>query len=55
MKASKAVKIKDKIIIIIKQYANLAQNWDIEDEDDFSDFEDAILDDIAEIKDETEE
>lgn len=48
MKASEAVKIKDKVMAVIESYAYLAKDWGVGEEDDFEDFEDAILDAIAE-------
>ena len=52
MRASKAVKLTDKVLDIIKAYAFVAQEWEVTDEDDFSEFKDELLDTIASMEDE---
>ncbi len=48
MKASDAMRIKVAVMEVIRSYASVAQGWDIEDEDDFNDFDESLIDVIME-------
>lgn len=50
MKLSEKVKLRDKLLEVFNEYAFLAREWDIEDEDDYESFKDALLD-VMEDKD----
>lgn len=48
MKASKAVKVVDKLLEVISWYASAAAEWEIEEEADFQIFKDELLDTLVE-------
>lgn len=47
MKASKAIKIADEILLQVVNYAYLAQEWEVAEEDDFEDLRNTIIDILA--------
>ena len=47
IKASEAAKLTDEVVGIFSGYADCAQKWDIEEEQDFQNLKDAVLDCIA--------
>ncbi len=55
MKASKAVKITDLVMLAFNGFAHQAQGWNIEDEDDYEELKETVLDIIASGKYEPEE